>query len=536
MALWLLTLFILFIGTLFVFLSKNKNIRLVLVLFWIPALIGVICPALNSLSNGVAYGASTVIAFWGQNLTGIIDPLSAFFLFALSLIGIIYVLYRIDTFGENTPNPFLFICLNLFLLTVYAGIGTTNLFYVAILILIINFLFQAFYMMSSQKTESVLKNILTSALSFISAGCFLIILFLTSLPETASDYANVIHAIAGNGVKYANDIYILALIGTFIPIIFIGRCLISNLYDKNALETVFINTVSYTMFLYVLARFVGMGAIPHNMVCRYASFAIVSIITMLFVINFVKKNSVSENVIDCSFILKNLSIFGLITASYGYLYKIPAIAILGITSAFAFFITSVTTDLMLTPKICEVENDESLMKNECFRKILPAGLLNIAGIPSLIGFLGWASLVSALSFGIYLKNIELRIISLITISVIAVIYLAILFKTFRIFKSNYSNQIEIPQSVKLPVCKGFSPIVQVLICSFIFVSGTFLEFTCKYIFCPVSFMAGGTNYLEFFKLLVNYAKIFGIFILFTLLALLGYIVIKIIIIKYMQNR
>ncbi len=49
-------------------------------------------------------------------------------------------------------------------------------------------------------------------------------------------------------------------------------------------------------------------------------------------------------------------------------------------------------------------------------------------------------------------------------------------------------------------------------------------------------MAGGTNYLEFFKLLVNYAKIFGIFILFTLLALLGYIVIKIIIIKYMQNR
>ena len=191
---------------------------------------------------------------------------------------------------------------------------------------------------------------------------------------------------------------------------------------------------------------------------------------------------------------------------------------------------------MLSIEAYKYDSESEMLKSSKFKKLLVIGVASHVGMPMTLGFAGLASIIIANALGVLSAFLELKIISIITLLIILPLYILMYYKVFKILKLYYPEQIELPSKLSFPVYKGINQVITSLFAVFILLSGIFLKYTCKFIFCPVSFLVGGTKFYEIFKLLENYATYFNIFAVVLLVVMLMYIMFKVLILRFTQNK
>lgn len=511
-----LSLMALLVGVFLIFCVKPEEKFNVFAIISLIALGTFAIPLFNSLSLGNISEINTGYQLFSQGLKIIIDPLSAFIgtIFILSLLFYILKLF-IDNYKQKLFMPEV-LMLMVFLLVFMFSVQNSMYFLIAYFAVngILLFWNMAF---NDGKNFSQFKQLSLYTLNF----CVFIAIMMLSVLSNDCTFPSIVKHLVNNSIL-ANTAFCLLATGFGIPFLFSNKLFFTTdslcAYKHNEL---IIRSLFYIICFYGLLRFISMGVAP-NVFCNTIIVSGIIAFTVIKLLQLIKCNNILHVYTKMYELHTILVVLSVIVGINGYLFKVPLIAILGFIAAFMLMINVLLCSYSLERDIVVDDKKETI----CADKLSLVGMYSYSCLPFTLGFASLYFLAGAFLIGIFTANIYLRVFSWCVLFFVVAVIICQLYKIIRIMKKCYieegSNYV------------GKLNRSTILFSGLIILTGIFPQVLFKFIQVPVSYLVGGTKYIEIFKAVYSFLNTWSIYCLGFIGLIAAYIIVKILVLRFLK--
>ena len=505
--LWI-SFFVLILGAFIILFAKPEYKAKLFSIFLMIGLGTAMVPAIVSIINGSSMKANAPYILFFQNLELVTDPFSAFITAFISFLGILYGLNILFTKNNKYYGNMLLLLIFTLLFLIFAiNVQNGICFYLAFSL--ISILLLVFINSNCQK--NMLKNLLV----YLSGICMTLAVLILSIFSEGMQFTDMVNVLVSNkACSYL--IFWVLFIGFGIPALLSEKLTNSDkLLEFKYSEPFFLWFLLYSLCFYGFLRFIGMGAVP-SPICQLICVGLLIFYIAFNIYKLLKTKDINKTVSYIKTVHIIFSILALFAGVNGYITGNFNILIFGYLASLLFMVNTIICSYALQTDSKISENDNL---NTKFVTVITTG--SFAGIPATLGFWAWISFFFALIAGCISELLYIKGLCIIMMAVSLMVFFIQIYKLFSMLKE-FGNTF----------LKNLSLKFNLIMAGIIVLLGTFFSFVFKLFVVPVSFFAGGTKLYDTFQALGKSVNVLSNCILFLVLLIIGFLLVKLLISKF----